>query len=98
MASDHENDDAPRAQEESEGARRGPDAIAYTVRDRGEGKDSVWNRIGAAWNHRDGQGRDIQLDAIPVDGRITLRDIDKEAFKEKRAAGRKTDREHPRER
>ncbi|MCB1509281.1 MAG: hypothetical protein KDJ36_00125 [Hyphomicrobiaceae bacterium] len=45
--------------------------IAYTIRDAGETKH--WDRVGAAFPHKDGQGFDVVLDALPVSGRITLR-------------------------
>jgi|GEM_PF-2777658 len=55
----------------------GPTHIAYHVREAGtdrEGKkQSYFNQIGSAFAHRDGEGFNIQLDAIPVDGRVTLR-------------------------
>lgn len=51
-----------------------PSHIAYQVR---EGKDredkSHFNRIGAAWPHQDGQGITVELDAVPVNGRVVLR-------------------------
>jgi len=53
-------------------AANGPSHIAYQVRDR-EGKKGVWTRIGAAWPHSDGKGFNIQLEAVPLDGRITIR-------------------------
>ncbi|MDQ2947756.1 MAG: hypothetical protein M3Y27_17780 [Acidobacteriota bacterium] len=31
------------------------------------------SRIGVAWLHRDGNGFDVVLDAIPVNGRVVLR-------------------------
>ena len=49
-----------------------PTHIAYQVRDR-EGKKGFWTRIGSAWPHGDGQGFNIQLEVVPLDGRITLR-------------------------
>ncbi len=49
-----------------------PSHIAYQVRDR-EGKKGFWTRIGSAWAHADGQGFNIQLECLPLDGRITLR-------------------------
>lgn len=49
-----------------------PSYIAYQVRDRQGGK-GFWTRIGAAWPQKDGKGFNIQLDAAPLDGRITLR-------------------------
>ena len=30
-------------------------------------------RIGVAWQHKDGKGFNIQLECVPLDGRITLR-------------------------
>lgn len=52
-------------------ASKSPSHIAYQVRD---GKDKgFFTRIGAAWPHRDGNGFNIQLEAVPLDGRITLR-------------------------
>ena len=50
-----------------------PDARVYTVRrGSGKGKD-FWTRIGSAWLHKDGDGFNIQLEALPVDGRLVIR-------------------------
>ena len=35
-------------------------------------KAKTWTRIGAAFPHREGPGFNIQLRALPVDGRIVL--------------------------
>ena len=51
---------------------RKPTHYAYQVRDR-EGSKSFWARIGAAWAHADGKGFNLQIEAVPLDGRITLR-------------------------
>jgi hypothetical protein len=48
-----------------------PALIAYTVKER-EGQKPFWTRIGAAWPHQTGPGFTIQLDALPLDGRIVL--------------------------
>ena len=45
--------------------------IAYTVQERG-GK-SYWTRIGVMFCHKDGKGFNLQLECLPVDGRISLR-------------------------
>jgi hypothetical protein len=50
---------------------KAPTHIAYQVRE-GNPK-SFWTRIGAAWAHADGKGFNIQLDSIPLDGKISLR-------------------------
>ena len=51
---------------------KAPSHIAYQVRDR-EGKKSFWTRIGSAWPHADGQGFSLHLEALPLEGRVTLR-------------------------
>lgn len=51
---------------------KSPTYAAYQVRERA-GQKSVWTRIGSAWPHTDGHGLSLQLDAVPLDGRITLR-------------------------
>lgn len=49
-----------------------PSHIAYQVRE-GKDGDAFFNRVGAAFPHKDGEGYNIELDAVPVDGRVTLR-------------------------
>ena len=51
---------------------KGPSHIAYQVKDR-DGKKGFWTRIGSVWAHADGNGFNIQLECVPLDGRITLR-------------------------
>jgi hypothetical protein len=53
-------------------AAKTPSHLAYHVRDR-EGRKSIWTRIGSAWPHADGQGFNIQIEAVPLDGRVSLR-------------------------
>ncbi len=53
-------------------AGKSPSHVAYQIRDR-EGGKGFWTRIGSAWAHGDGKGFNIQLDVVPLDGRITLR-------------------------
>ena len=53
-------------------ATKSPSHVAYQVRDR-EGQKSFWTRIGSVWPHADGKGFTVQLEAVPLDGRITLR-------------------------
>jgi hypothetical protein len=57
---------------ETTAASKSPSHYVYQVRNR-KGQKSIWTRIGAAWPHKDGNGYDAQLDAVPLDGRITLR-------------------------
>ncbi|MEZ0295279.1 MAG: hypothetical protein ACAI35_02375 [Candidatus Methylacidiphilales bacterium] len=49
-----------------------PTHTAYHVRDSKDGK-GYWTRIGAAWANGDGKGFNIQLDVVPLNGRINLR-------------------------
>ena len=37
------------------------------------GRNSHWTRIGAAWSHKDDEGINIVLNAIPVNCEIVLR-------------------------
>ncbi|HEY4309315.1 MAG TPA: hypothetical protein VGN12_07670 [Pirellulales bacterium] len=53
-------------------ASKTPSHIAYQVRDR-EGRKAFWTRIGSAWAHTDRSGFNVQLECLPLDGRITLR-------------------------
>ena len=48
-----------------------PTHVAYQVR---EGEDKGFcTRIGVAWQHKDGKGFNLQLECVPLDGRVTLR-------------------------
>ncbi len=52
-----------------------PTHAAYQVRDR-EGKKGIWTRIGSAWANADGKGFNIQLECVPLDGRVSVRLIE----------------------
>ena len=49
-----------------------PSYRAYTVIKR-DGHDDFWLSIGAAFFHHDGEGLNIVLQALPIDGKIVLR-------------------------
>jgi hypothetical protein len=49
-----------------------PTLIAYTVKNREGNRKAFWTRVGAAWPHNSGTGLTIELDALPVDGRLVL--------------------------
>ncbi len=53
-------------------SKKHPSHIAYQVRD-GKDNESYWTRIGVAWATKDGKGYTIQLNAVPLDGKIVLR-------------------------
>lgn len=48
-----------------------PDMIAYLVKPVGDDK-SVWTPVGAAWQNKDGTSYTVQLDVLPITGRIQL--------------------------
>ena len=53
-------------------------ATDVQVEDGGQDDDTAkgrWTEIGAAWLHKDGKGFSIKLQALPVDGRIVLREL-----------------------
>lgn len=52
-------------------APKAPDFLAWHVSQRGE--KSYWNKVGAAWMHRDKRGYTLQLEIVPINGRIVLR-------------------------
>jgi hypothetical protein len=53
-------------------ATQQPTYQAYTVVKR-ENQEDYWLNIGAAWMHQDGEGYNIILQALPVNGKIVLR-------------------------
>jgi hypothetical protein len=69
-----------------------PSHKVYVVEDRGEGDDTAgfWTRIGSAWPHADGKGLNVVLSALPVNGRLVLREYTEED--EKQDAERKARR------
>ena len=53
-------------------SKKQPQLIAYCVKNRGEGQSAIWIKVGAAWAHAGKPGFSIELDALPVDGRLVL--------------------------
>ena len=53
-------------------AAQQPTYQAYTVVKR-EGQDDFWLNIGAAFMHQDGDGYNVVLQALPINGKIVLR-------------------------
>ncbi len=49
-----------------------PDFQAYTVKKISD-TDAIWTKIGAAWYHDKQLGLTIELDCLPLDGKIVLR-------------------------
>lgn len=40
----------------------------------GEGESAFWTKIGAAWPHDDAKGFNLELIALPVSGRLVIRE------------------------
>lgn len=49
---------------------------AFVIVDRGKRQDPFWLKVGAAFQHKDGKGLNIVLQALPPDGRLVLRDYE----------------------
>ena len=53
-----------------------PSHHVYTVRETGNQNNDFWTKIGVAFSHNDGKGFSIMLDALPVNGKMTIRVAD----------------------
>jgi CHC2 zinc finger len=55
-----------------------PSHKVFVVEDKevaeGEDNDAFWTRIGSAWPHKDGKGLNLVLSALPINGRLVLRE------------------------
>ena len=49
-----------------------PAVRAFTVIKR-EGKEDFWLNLGVAFAHEDGEGFNLLLQALPIDGKLVLR-------------------------
>lgn len=65
-----------------------PSHKVFTVEDKDGGDEKgFWTRVGSAWPHKDGKGLNLVLSALPINGRLVLReftDDDAKAEEEKR--------------
>lgn len=50
---------------------KAPTYIAWNVT--GSDDKTFWQRIGACWPHQDGKGLSLQLEVLPINGRVVLR-------------------------
>ena len=58
-----------------------PTHRAYSVIRR-EGQDDYWLNLGVVFPHKDGNGFNLILQALPLDGKIVCREITEEAAEE----------------
>ena len=56
----------------------------YIVEDRGEDQDAFWLKVGAAFAHKDQDGMNIVLKALPTNGRLVLRRFKEKEVEEKK--------------
>lgn len=40
---------------------------------------SLWTKVGAAFPHKDGKGFNVEVDLLPIDGKLTLRQYEPQA-------------------
>jgi hypothetical protein len=66
-------------------AQDNPMYRVYTIIRRGR-NDSFWLNIGVAFYHRDSQGLNVLLQAMPLDGRLVLRRYDEDPPKDANGA------------
>jgi hypothetical protein len=60
-----------------------PSHRLFTVN--GDGDNARWTDIGVAWATRDGKGFTLNLNALPLNGRLVMRIIDNKDEKKGRA-------------
>lgn len=65
---------------ENQNKGKRPSHLVYVVTNYGEdNKESKWDAVGAAWEHKDGKGFNVELKLFPVSGKLTIRPrMDKE--------------------
>ena len=61
---------------------------AYTVIKR-EGKDDYWLNLGVAFAHDDGEGFNLLLQALPLDGKLVLRTYREDEPEDDKPKGKK---------
>ncbi len=57
-------------------AKNKPSHHVYTVREGGQNGSDFWTKVGVAFTHNDGKGFSLLLEAMPFDGKLTIRTID----------------------
>ena len=68
-----------------------PSHRAYTVIKR-ENKDDYWLNLGVCFPHEDGEGFNLLLQALPLDGKIVLRTYKEDEEESRKAKARRATR------
>ncbi len=50
-----------------------PSHYVYTVRAGTQSGNDYWTKVGVAFAHNDGKGFSVMLEALPLDGKLTIR-------------------------
>jgi hypothetical protein len=50
-----------------------PSHFVYTVRAGASAGNDYWTKVGVAFAHNDGKGFSLILEALPLDGKLTIR-------------------------
>jgi hypothetical protein len=50
-----------------------PSHYVYTVRQGKENSQDFWTKVGVAFEHNDNKGFSVILEAMPLDGKLTIR-------------------------
>lgn len=83
--------------DDNSGKPKGPSHHAFSVRNNPDPQGKAFfNRVGSAFPHKDGKGFNVDLEAMPVNGKIVLR-TPQERLKDAKDGGGK-DQGQPRER
>jgi hypothetical protein len=53
--------------------------VVEKYEDQAGAEKANWTRIGVAWPHKDGNGLNVELKAIPVSGKLVIRRHDAKA-------------------
>ncbi len=53
--------------------------VVEKYEDQAGAEKTNWTRIGVAWPHKDGNGLNVELKAIPVSGKLVIRRHDAKA-------------------
>lgn len=62
---------AKNTKHQTQQAAKAPSFIAWNVLSKDD--KAFWQKVGACWPHKDEKGLTLQLDVMPLDGRIVLR-------------------------
>jgi hypothetical protein len=53
-----------------------PSHHVYTVREGGQNGSDFWTKVGVAFSHKDMKGFSLLLEAMPINGKLTIRTIE----------------------